>query len=91
MMNKSRQIILLRRERKKYDGYLLINIQLLVLDLDETLVFSTVKISYIADFHFYLAENDNEGKKYYVYIRSGCTTFLEEMSKHYDLCVYTAS
>ena len=50
----------------------------LVLDLDETLI------------HFEFNENDEEDEEYYL-IRPGCIKFLFELSKYFELVIFTAA
>lgn len=62
----------------------------LVLDLDETLVHSSFKPIGYCD--FVLSINmDNIIHKVYVLKRPGADEFLEEMSKYYELVIFTAS
>lgn len=62
----------------------------LVLDLDETLVHSSVTPVHDADFVFPV---DFDGQTYRVYAkkRPFCDEFLEEAAKHFELVVFTAS
>lgn len=69
-----------------------IGMKTLVLDLDETLVHS----SFEAPAHFDLqlqVKMDNIHRPYevFVQIRPGAIDFLEEMSKYYELVIFTAS
>ena len=67
-----------------------INRKTLVLDLDETLVHSSFKASKKPDI---VLPVDIEGRICHVYIlvRPGCVKFLNEMAKHYEVVIYTAS
>lgn len=62
----------------------------LVLDLDETLVHSSFKPPENPDI---VLPVEIEGKLCYVYVlvRPGAIEFIEEMSKYYELVIYTAS
>lgn len=57
--------------------------KLLILDLDETLIFATENPSeYPADFRF---------DRYFVYKRPGLTEFLTEMARHFTLGVWSSA
>jgi len=60
------------------------------LDLDETLVHSSFKGPKKPDI---VLPVDIEGRICHVYIlvRPGCVKFLNEMAKHYEVVIYTAS
>lgn len=62
----------------------------LVLDLDETLVHSAFKEPEQFDIKLPVAIEEREFIVY-VQIRPGCFQFLQEMSKHYEVIIYTAS
>ena len=51
----------------------------LLLDLDETLV------------HYFDCANDDGEDDGYFLVRPGCTQFLEELSHHYELAIFTAA
>ena len=58
-------------------------LKLLILDLDETLVYSTAKrLSYPEDFR---------AGEYFVYKRPGLAHFLSFVQEHFDLAVWTSS
>lgn len=59
---------------------------LLILDLDETLIYSTPKYSYKEQIYDFLIE-----EHYYVKKRPYVDTFLKNMSEHFELGVWTAS
>ena len=62
----------------------------LVLDLDETLVHSAFKMP--QNYSIQLSvKMDAREFIVYVQIRPGCEQFLKELSKYYELVVYTAS
>ena len=62
----------------------------LVLDLDETLVHSSVEL--IPDPHItFTAEIDGKSTEFYVLIRPGVSNFLEKMCELYEVIIYTAS
>lgn len=62
----------------------------LVLDLDETLVHSSFKPPKKPDI---VLPVDIEGRICHVYVlvRPGCIRFLTELSKYYELVIFTAS
>lgn len=62
----------------------------LVLDLDETLVHSSFKAPKNPDI---VLPVDIEGRicNVYVLVRPGCAKFLTEMSKYYEVVIFTAS
>jgi len=62
----------------------------LVLDLDETLVHSQFKPVENADI-ILPVEIEGQICQIYILVRPGVTRFLERMSKHYELVVFTAS
>jgi len=62
----------------------------LVLDLDETLVHSSFKPVPHSDFILSI-EMDGIVHKVFVAKRPGVDEFLEEMAKHYELIIFTAS
>lgn len=62
----------------------------LVLDLDETLVHSSVTAIPDPDYVF-TVETQDEKVPIYVLIRPGLQEFLERAKQHYDIIVYTAS
>ena len=51
----------------------------LVLDLDETLI------------HFEAGDTDTPEEEGYYMIRPGCNKFLKELSKHFEIVVFTAA
>ena len=59
---------------------------LLILDLDETLVYSIPQYSYKDQGYDFLIEN-----YYYVKKRPYVDNFLKNISEHFDLAVWTAS
>jgi carboxy-terminal domain RNA polymerase II polypeptide A small phosphatase len=62
----------------------------LVLDLDETLVHST--FDYIDNPDLIInMEVDEIVYEIFVLIRPGCFEFIEELSKYYELVIFTAS
>ena len=57
--------------------------KLLVLDLDETLIYSSeTALDYQEDFSF---------KKYYVYKRPGLETFLNIINQYFEFCLFAGS
>jgi len=62
----------------------------LVIDLDETLVHSAFKQPAQFDIKLPVALETHE-LMVYVQVRPGCREFLEELSKYYELVIYTAS
>jgi RNA polymerase II subunit A small phosphatase-like protein len=62
-----------------------------VLDLDETLVHSGFKPFSINSDIILKIELDNRIHDIHVLVRPGVEEFLEKMSKHYELVVFTAS
>jgi RNA polymerase II subunit A small phosphatase-like protein len=62
----------------------------LVLDLDETLVHSTFDQIVNSDLIITM-ELDNEIHDVYVMVRPGVFEFLEELSKIYEIVIFTAS
>ena len=62
----------------------------LVLDLDETLVHSSFKTPKNPDI---MLPVDIEGRICHVYflVRPGCVEFINEMSKYYEIVIFTAS
>ncbi|KAL4451027.1 hypothetical protein ABPG74_021349 [Tetrahymena malaccensis] len=62
----------------------------LVIDLDETLVHSSFTVIQNADFTLQITV---QNMPFIVYVkkRPGCEFFLEELSKYYELIIYTAS
>lgn len=62
----------------------------LVLDLDETLVHSAFKMPNRYDIKLSVAM-ESRTFKVYVQKRPGCCEFLTEMSKYYEVIIYTAS
>jgi CTD small phosphatase-like protein 2 len=62
----------------------------LVLDLDETLIHTEVEPIKDADFTFCLSSNEGT-QKMYVRIRPHAKHFLAEVSKHFEVIVFTAS
>ena len=62
----------------------------MVLDLDETLVHSSFKPPLDPDIDLPV---DIEGRICHVYVlvRPGCLHFLQEMAKHYEIVIFTAS
>jgi RNA polymerase II subunit A small phosphatase-like protein len=67
------------------------NKKTLVLDLDETLVHSGFKPFSIGSDIILKIELDNKIHDIHVLVRPGVEEFLERMSKHYELIVFTAS
>ena len=59
---------------------------LLILDLDETLIYSIPKSQYKNESYDFLIEDD-----YYVKIRPHAESFVMEMAKHFELAVWTAA
>jgi len=66
------------------------NKKCLVLDLDETLVHSSFRLTSDADY-IIPVELDGIVHHVYVYKRPGVDEFLEKVSKHFEIVVYTAS
>ena len=62
-----------------------------MLDLDETLVHSGFKPFSINSDIILKIELDNRIHDIHVLVRPGVEEFLEKMSKHYELVVFTAS
>jgi len=62
----------------------------LVLDLDETLVHSAFKQPENYDIQLPV-KMDSREFIVYVAVRPGCREFIEEMSKIYEVVIYTAS
>lgn len=64
----------------------------MVLDLDETLVHAkfTDSVEQKAD-HFFKINIHNSELPVHLYIRPGASDFIKEMSKHYELVIFTAS
>ncbi|EAR92879.2 NLI interacting factor-like phosphatase (macronuclear) [Tetrahymena thermophila SB210] len=62
----------------------------LIIDLDETLVHSSFTVIQNADFTLQITV---QNMPFIVYVkkRPGCEFFLEELSKYYELIIYTAS
>ena len=75
---------LLPRLKKNYD------LKTLVLDLDETLVHSTFEEIDNADLIIPM-EIEDEIYDVYVMVRPGALEFLEELSKLYEIVIFTAS
>lgn len=63
----------------------------LVLDLDETLVHSSVSAVPDPDYVFTVEASPEDPVVIYVNIRPGLQEFLERAKQHYDIVVYTAS
>lgn len=63
----------------------------LVLDLDETLIHTEVEPIEDADFTFCLSSHDGGTQKMFVRIRPHAKHFLAEVSKHFEVIVFTAS
>ena len=78
---------LLPPQDKKYKGK-----RTLVLDLDETLVHAkfTETVKKTPD-HFFKINFNNADLPVSLYIRPGAQDFIKEMSKHYELVIFTAS
>ncbi|XP_035508621.1 CTD small phosphatase-like protein 2-A [Morone saxatilis] len=62
----------------------------LVVDLEETLMFSSLNVIDEAEYTFYTAFQDNQYKVYMI-LRPHVREFLESMSKIYELFVYTCA
>ena len=62
----------------------------LVLDLDETLVRSTFTPPPRYDLKLPV-KMENREYEVFVQVRPGCSEFLQEMSKHFELVIFTAS
>lgn len=62
----------------------------LVLDLDETLIHTEVEPINDADFTFCLSSNEGT-QKMFVRVRPHAKHFLEEVAKHFEVIVFTAS
>ncbi|KAF9202729.1 hypothetical protein BGZ49_007147 [Haplosporangium sp. Z 27] len=62
----------------------------LVLDLDETLVHSSIKPNPQADY-VVPVEIDNQSHNFYVLKRPGVETFLQKMGELYEVVIFTAS
>ncbi len=67
------------------------NKKTLVLDLDETLVHSAFKPFDIKSEIILMIEFENKIHDIHVLVRPGVEEFLERMSKHYELVIFTAS
>jgi RNA polymerase II subunit A small phosphatase-like protein len=67
------------------------NKKTLVLDLDETLVHSGFRPFGVPSDIILKIELDNRIHDIHVLVRPGVEEFLERMSKHYELVVFTAS
>ena len=63
----------------------------LLLDLDETMIFSTLLHHSATEYSFMLSFHDGSKKKYHVQLRPFVREFLERISEMYHLIVYTAS
>lgn len=62
----------------------------LVLDLDETLVFSSLNVIHDAEYTFNTHFQDNK-YKVYVILRPYVKEFLQAMTKHFEMFVYTSA
>lgn len=64
----------------------------LLLDLDKTLIYSTIeRINNNPIVNILPTIINVEGHNLYLYIRTGLHTFLHELSKHFQLSIFTAS
>ena len=68
-----------------------LNKKTLVLDLDETLVHSGFKPFHVNSDIILKIELDGRVHDIHVLVRPGVEEFLDKMSKHYELVVFTAS